>query len=62
MSTHRGLFEPYFIHTKPYFASGKQNGTISMYLNGVISRIIYMIKAKCHTVNRKMLFKLESSS
>ena len=45
-----------------YFASGKQNGTISMYLNGVISRIIYMIKAKCNTVNRKTLFKLESHS
>ena len=53
------MFFPYIVE---YFAIGKKNGTISKYLYGKLSKTRYMIKAKCSTVNRKVLFKLKSSS
>jgi hypothetical protein len=44
MSILRELSEPWFNHIMEYFAAGEKYGTISLYLNGVISRIIYVIK------------------
>lgn len=40
----------------------KKEWTISVYFYGVISRVIYVVKAKCSMVRGEVLFKLESPS